>query len=153
MCQGGRSAMHLSAGQVNALECTCLPCRQISAYANREDKWVLVHESPGAKWLAGGEERDGEKRARIVEITRMASCGASDHLIWHNISSRHINSKLENCPRTVYIFFSRFLPRTFLRRSNYCGFIAGINCARRLFGRLKLTTAIYLEHYMPAEQI
>jgi hypothetical protein len=40
----------------------------------------------------------------------------------------------------------------FLQQSNYRGFIASINNARRLFGRLKLTTAIYLEHYMPVQQ-
>lgn len=95
-------------------------------------------------------ERDEQKRMRIVEITRMASCRVYDHLIRHNISPRRINSEIA-IAREQFFFF---LPATvlfFLQQSNYRGFIAGINNARRLFGRLKLTTAIYLEHYMPVQ--
>ena len=115
-------------------------------HALRESRCEMTRERKG--------ERDGEKRARIVEITRMASCGANNHLIRHNISSHRINSKIAIVRERyicIYIFFSfseTVAVVYFLRRSNYCGFIAGINCARRLFGRLKLTLAIYLEHCM-----
>lgn len=49
-------------------------------------------------------ERDGEKRAHIVEITRMASRGVSDHLIRHNISSRRINSKIAIVENDISFF-------------------------------------------------
>jgi len=104
-----------------------------------------------------GRGRERWRKMSIVEITRMASCGASDHPIRHDVSSCRINSKIAIVRELyIYIYFFFLFSATaayFLQRSNYYGFIAGINCARRLFDRLKLTTAIYLEHCTPARQI
>jgi len=100
-------------GQVNALGGTCFPFSahfgHTHAYADWEDKWVLAALRESRCEMTC--ERKGERwrKTSIVEITRMASCGANNHLIRHNISSHHINSKIAIVRERyicIYIFFS-----------------------------------------------
>jgi len=55
-----------------------------------------------------GRGRERWRKMSIVEITRMASCGASDHPIRHDVSSCRINSKIA-IVRELYIYIFFFL--------------------------------------------
>lgn len=98
------------------------------------------------------EPREGKREMEKNEQALLKSLewrhAASAIILFGIIYRRVVLTRKSQSSENDIFLFSRFLelPRNFLRRSNYCGFITGINCARRLFGRLKLTTAIYLEH-------
>lgn len=98
-------------GRVNVLGCTCFlfPAHfgRTHAYADREDKWVLARSANrGARWAAGGKERETEKNEHTLLKSLEWRHAESAIILFGIIYRRAVLTRKSQSSRTIYLFFT-----------------------------------------------